>query len=71
MLKRYAPEQAAADHPFQIEVPDKATIADLIAQLGIPEREVKVAYVNNLARAVQFRLAPDAEVGIFPPIGGG
>ncbi len=71
LLKRYAPDPEKADQPFDVALPDGSTIAHLFAQLGIPEREVKVAFVDGHARAKIFRLMPDAEVGIFPPVGGG
>jgi sulfur carrier protein ThiS len=71
MLNRYAPNDEKAGKPFVVTVPEGSTIADLMAHLGIPDREVKVAYVDGRARAAQFRLAPGAEVGIFPPVGGG
>ena len=76
MLQRYTPEELvgpdpSAGHPFEVDLPDTSTIADLLAHLGIPEREVKVTFVDGRARAPMFRLAPGTEIGIFPPIGGG
>jgi len=73
-LEKYAPEtvqRPAAGRPFELDVPEPSTITGVLTQLGIPEREVKVAFVDGRARASIFRLAPGAEVGIFPPIGGG
>jgi sulfur-carrier protein len=71
MLKPYAPEEVRAGTPFEVELPEASTIADLVTHLGIPEREVKVTYVDGRARSLHFRLEPGAEVGIFPPVGGG
>jgi sulfur-carrier protein len=76
MLQRYAPKEIAgselvAGQPFEIDVPNPCTIAEVLTHLGIPEREVKVTFVDGRARASMFRLVPGAEVGIFPPIGGG
>jgi molybdopterin converting factor small subunit len=71
MLSRHAPDQQRAGEPFDVELPEGSTIADLIAHLNIPEREVKVAFVDGRARATAYQLEPDAEVGIFPPVGGG
>ena len=70
-LQMYAPEGQAAGEPFEVALPAPCTIADLIAHLEIPKREVKVAFVDGRARADIFRLKPGAEVGIFPPVGGG
>ena len=71
MLKQYAPQQQKPGEPFIVELPEGSTINDLLAQLGIPERVVKVTFVDGHARGSIFRLKPDAEVGIFPPVGGG
>lgn len=69
-LQRYKPEVIAGE-PFEVELPEPATISDLVAQLGIRDNEVKVVYVNGRARATVYRLNGGDEVGIFPPVGGG
>ena len=71
MLDRYAPDQQKAGELFSVDIPEGSTIDDLIAYLGIPDREVKVAFVDGRARAGAYRLNPDVEVGVFPPVGGG
>ena len=71
MLRRYAPDGQPAGKPFTVSLPEGSTIADLAAHLGIGEREVKIAYVDGRARSARFELEPGAEVGIFPPVGGG
>jgi sulfur carrier protein ThiS len=71
MLNRYAPDARKSGDPFSVELPENSTIDDLVAHLGIPDREVKVAFVDGRARAGMFRLQSGAEVGIFPPVGGG
>jgi sulfur carrier protein ThiS len=71
MLKRYAPEGYRSGQPFEVSLPEGSTIADLLDHLDIPEREVKVTFVNGRVRSTKVALEPDAEVGIFPPIGGG
>jgi len=57
--------------PFEVELPDGATVADLVKRLNLPQEEVKVAFVNGRARPMDWRLQADDEVGIFPPVGGG
>jgi molybdopterin converting factor small subunit len=69
-LRRYV-DGAAYGVPFEVDLPEGATIADLIRQLNLPAEEVKVAFVNARARPEDWRLEPDDEVGIFPPVGGG
>ncbi len=68
-LRRYV--TAAAGEAIQIELPDGATIADLVNVLKLPSEQVKVVFVNGRARDEDWQLAPGDEVGIFPPIGGG
>ncbi len=69
-LRRYAPGEAAGV-PFEADLPEGATMADLFKHLDLPAEEVRVAFVNGRARPEDWRLAPGDEVGIFPPIGGG
>lgn len=71
MLASHAPADRRSGEPFEMTLEEGATIADLIEKLGIPERETKIAYVDGRARAKTYRLEDGAEVGIFPPVGGG
>ena len=57
--------------PFEVELPEGTTLADLMNQLNLPQKEVKVAFVNGRIEPIDFRLQHGDEVGIFPPIGGG
>ena len=69
-LRRHVAD-AASGNAIEVELPDGATIADLIAALELPSDEVRVIFVNGRAREEDWQLAPGDEVGIFPPIGGG
>lgn len=57
--------------PFEIDLPESATVKDLIDKLGIPSEETKITFVNGLIRDLDWVLKQSDEVGIFPPIGGG
>ena len=57
--------------PFEVEMADGATVADLVGRLKLPPEEVKVAFVNGRARPMDWTLQANDEVGIFPPVGGG
>ena len=73
-LRRYAPHALAgtrAGTPFEMDVPEGATIVDIVKRLALPADQVKVAFVNGRARPDEWRLEPGDEVGIFPPVGGG
>lgn len=69
-LCRYIPGVSAGT-PVEIELPDGASVSDLIEKLKIPAREVKIAFVNGRTRPLDWLLEEGDEAGIFPPIGGG
>jgi molybdopterin converting factor small subunit len=69
-LRRFRPDVKMGES-IAVDLPEGATLADLIRQLELPEQEVKVVFVNGLFRTGEHRLAPGDEVGIFPPVGGG
>lgn len=57
--------------PFEVELPPKACLQDLVKQLNIPPEETHIAFVNGVIQPMERILAQGDEVGIFPPIGGG
>ena len=69
-LCRYVPG-AVAGVPLDIDLPDGATVADLIEKMELPAREVKVAFVNGRRQSPDWVLNQGDEAGIFPPVGGG
>ncbi len=69
-LARFSPGDLPGT-PFELDLPESATLQDLIEQLHMPAEETKVSFVNGLIRDLDWVLQPDDEVGIFPPIGGG
>jgi len=69
-LSRYF-SNAAPGNPSEIEVPNGATVADLVDWLKLPREEVKLFFVKGRARPIDWPLEPGDEVGIFPLIGGG
>jgi len=62
---------AAPGIPFEIELPEGATLADLVDRLKLPHEEVKVFFVNGRARPIDWPLKSGDEVGIFPLVAGG
>ena len=69
-LRRFARDERAGT-PFEIDLPDKATLLDLMDQLKIPPDETRITFVNGITQPVDFHLKDGDEVGMFPPIGGG
>jgi sulfur-carrier protein len=57
--------------PIETDLPESATIQDVVDRLGIPSDEIKISFVNGLIHELDWVLKQGDEVGIFPPIGGG
>lgn len=72
-LRRYRPKSAggALHHPFLIDVAGPTPIADLAAQLRIPDGLVTAASLNGDAVEVTAVARPDDKIGLFPPSAGG
>jgi sulfur-carrier protein len=60
-----------AGMPFEIELPEDATLRNLIDQLKIPPEETRVTFVNGIIQEPDCKLKDGDVVGMFPPIGGG
>ncbi len=69
-LSRYLNNQTPGI-PVEIDVPNGATVGELVNRLKLPREEVKLFFVKGRARSIDWSLEPDDEVGIFPLIGGG
>ena len=69
-LTRYVPG-IRPGYPFEVDLPDGVSLADLVRQLNLPQAEVKVIFVNARAQPLSYILYPGDEVGLFPPVGGG
>ena len=57
--------------PLEVELPEGSTLADLVAQMGLPGEELKLTFVNGRSRELDYPLEPGDEIGFFPPVGGG
>ncbi len=57
--------------PFEVEMPEGATLSDLVNRLKLPHEEVKVFFVKGRARPIDWPLETGDEVGIFPLVAGG
>ena len=64
-LRKFGPEEQ------EIEMPEDATMRDVIKLLNLPERIPLLKIVNGEHRNSDYRLKEDDEVALFPPIAGG
>ncbi len=69
-LRRHYPDLGIGE-AMDIDLTDGATVNQLLDHLDLPEKEVKVVFVNGVVRGRDYALADGDEVGIFPPVGGG
>lgn len=69
-LDKYVSEEETAK-PFSVEIQKGATLRNLAENIGIPEEEIKISFVNGRSRKMDYELEQNDEVGFFPPIGGG
>jgi molybdopterin synthase sulfur carrier subunit len=69
-LRRHYPHLGIGE-PMPVELPDGATVGDLVEHLRLPADQVKVVFVNNVIRETEYPLADGDKLGIFPPVGGG
>jgi len=64
-------EGTRAGRPFEMELPESATVKDLIDMLKIPPEETHVVFINNIIEEHLSKLKDGDVVGLFPPVGGG
>ena len=55
----------------KLEYRPNITVKDLLKELNIDKREVKVVFVNGVHASLDAPLRDGDRVGIFPAIGGG
>jgi len=56
--------------PLPVELTGSATVKDAMTTLGIPEKDVKLMFVNGRISSSGTPLADGDGVGLFPPVGG-
>jgi sulfur carrier protein ThiS len=55
----------------EVELPEDAAVADLLAKLEIPLQDVGIVMVNAQSGMFQQRLKAGDKLTLIPPIGGG
>ena len=66
-LRRYTSGAESVD----VEIEDGATVADVLAQAGIPAGEARIIFVDGRKGSLESRVSSGCSVGVFPAIGGG
>ena len=69
-LRKYMPAGSAGD-TLTVDVPEDATVADLIVRLGIPVDHARMAVAAGEQLDLAARLPVGVEINLFPPLAGG
>ncbi len=69
-LRKYLPP-GSADNTVRLDMPEHATVADMLAQAGIPLEHAKMMVSNGERLEPQSVLRDGQEVNLFPPLAGG
>lgn len=69
-LATFMPETAAGK-PLTMEVRDGITIRDLLQELKVPRKDIKVIFLNGVHAKDGDILKAGDRVGVFPSVGGG
>lgn len=69
-LRRYMTESRERN-PLDMDLPEGATLRNLLDLLHVPPEEARVSFVNGIIHELDWELKEGDEVGMFPPIGGG
>jgi sulfur carrier protein ThiS len=74
-LADYLPAEARRTHRLELELPAGTTVADVIAQHGLPPKMCHLVLVNGFfippGQRATRALDEDDELAIWPPIAGG
>jgi molybdopterin converting factor small subunit len=54
-----------------LDLPPGTTVGDIVKNLGIPEKEVTLIFVNGVHGELQTEVKDGDTVALFPPVGGG
>ena len=69
-LRAYLPPGAPGDHVV-LDVPDGATVDEVVQALHIPPHLERLTVVNGRDASPDQRLAEGDELSLFPPLAGG
>jgi sulfur carrier protein ThiS len=67
-LRRYAANERAS---IDLEIPEGATIAELLQIVGCPEEEVSFILLNGQAVGLERHLCDQAVIQLVPSVSGG
>jgi len=69
-LAEFSPE-ASVGGAMTLSLAENARVSELVAQLGVPQEKVNLAFVNNRQQDDSYQLQDGDRVAVFPPVAGG
>ncbi len=69
-LRRQYPDLGIGES-MPVELPNGATIGQLIEHMRLPAAQVKIVFVNGIIQKREYVFNDGDQVGVFPPVGGG
>ena len=69
-LRKYRPDYDPVKG-LELAADGEKTVADVCRKINIPADKIKVVMVNGKSQSLDYVLAGDERVGLFPPVGGG
>lgn len=67
-LRSYLPQEPV---PYPFEAPEAATVADILANFGIPEEKPRIFLLNGVHCDLSTKLNEGDTLSLFPPVAGG
>ncbi len=69
-MQVYLPKRKGG-HSFKMDVAEGGKVANVLAELGVPQDVSTIAVVNGRYADQDSILAPGDVLSVFPPLGGG
>ena len=69
MLRSYLRQEKDGAGP--LDVPEGATIEEVLTGLGLPEKMPKIVQINGEQKSLNAPLAEGDTLSVFPPMAGG
>lgn len=70
-VKLFATLRNGRDKIMSIQMPDGATVSDVVAHMALPRDEVAIVMINSRGAELTTVLHDTDILALFPPVGGG